>query len=326
MESFGMGANGANYTEVDDAFKPDDPFLGPLKSVAPWNFKVFAAWMLLVTSLSLSENFLVMFATYKFKQLRQPLNYIIVNLSLADFLVSLIGGTLSIVTNYRGYFFLGTWACVLEGFAVTFFGIVALWSLAILAFERFFVICRPWGNTRLRGKHATLGLLFVWAFSFICTIPPVLGWSITLVHHLEDSYKPSLLHLAEAYNNLECLICYHQIIPVFAVSNTHGRLVNTRKPERQVSRMVVVMILAFMVAWTPYALFSIIVTIQPTIYLDPRLAAVPAFFAKTAAVYNPVIYVFMNKQLFCINVGSEKIMVAAGTILNVVSSCLTAGY
>lgn len=82
------------------------------------------------------------------------------------------------------------------------------------------------------------------------------------------------------------------------VSNSHGRLVNTRKPERQVSRMVVVMIVAFMVAWTPYALLSIIVTIYPTIYLDPILAAVPAFFAKTAAVYNPIIYVFMNQQVW----------------------------
>ncbi|XP_035387538.1 vertebrate ancient long opsin a [Electrophorus electricus] len=308
MESFGMGANGANYTEVDDAFKPDDPFLGPLKSVAPWNFKVFAAWMLLVTSLSLSENFLVMFATYKFKQLRQPLNYIIVNLSLADFLVSLIGGTLSIVTNYRGYFFLGTWACVLEGFAVTFFGIVALWSLAILAFERFFVICRPWGNTRLRGKHATLGLLFVWAFSFICTIPPVLGWSSYTVSRIGTTCEPNwtpMIHMVIITFFITCfilplgviIVCYSKLLrKLRKVSNTHGRLVNTRKPERQVSRMVVVMILAFMVAWTPYALFSIIVTIQPTIYLDPRLAAVPAFFAKTAAVYNPVIYVFMNKQ------------------------------
>lgn len=61
--------------------------------------------------------------------------------------------------------------------------------------------------------------------------------------------------------------------------------------------MVVVMIVAFLVAWTPYALLSFIVTVHPTIYLDPILAAVPAFFAKTAAVYNPIIYVFMNKQV-----------------------------
>lgn len=82
------------------------------------------------------------------------------------------------------------------------------------------------------------------------------------------------------------------------VSNSHVRSVNARKPERQVSRMVVMMIVAFMVAWTPYALFSIIVTVYPTIYLDPILAAVPAFFAKTAAVYNPIIYVFMNQQVW----------------------------
>ncbi|XP_013856701.1 opsin-VA [Austrofundulus limnaeus] len=60
--------------------------------------------------------------------------------------------------------------------------------------------------------------------------------------------------------------------------------------------MVVVMIVAFMVGWTPYAAFSILVTAHPTVQLDPRLAAIPAFFSKTAAVYNPIIYVFMNKQ------------------------------
>ncbi|XP_076831305.1 vertebrate ancient long opsin a [Brachyhypopomus gauderio] len=311
VESFRMGVNGVNYTEVYEVFKPDDPFSGPLKSVAPWNFKVLAAWMFLVTSLSLTENFLVVFASYKFKQLRQPLNYIIVNLCLADFLMSLIGGTLSIVTNYHGYFFLGTWACVLEGFAVTFFGIVALWSLAILAFERFFVICRPWGNTRLQGKHAALGLLFVWMYSFICTIPPVLGWSSYTVSKIGTTCEPNW-YSGDPHDQtfiitffITCfalplgviIVCYSKLLrKLRKVSNTHGRLVNARKPERQVSRMVVVMIIAFMVAWTPYALFSIIVTIHPTIYLDPRLAAAPAFFAKTAAVYNPVIYVYMNKQ------------------------------
>lgn len=91
--------------------------------------------------------------------------------------------------------------------------------------------------------------------------------------------------------------------PVLQVS--HGRLATARKPERQVTRMVVVMIVAFMVAWTPYATFAILVTIHPSIELDPRLASIPAFFSKTAAVYNPVIYVFMNKQvtlllLFCL--------------------------
>ncbi|XP_045927343.1 opsin-VA-like [Micropterus dolomieu] len=77
---------------------------------------------------------------------------------------------------------------------------------------------------------------------------------------------------------------------------SHGRLATAKKPERQVTRMVVVMIVAFMVGWTPYAIFAILVTAHPTIELDPRMASIPAFFSKTAAVYNPIIYVFMNKQ------------------------------
>lgn len=117
-----LSAETTTITEPGDASENQDPFSGPLKSVAPWNYTFLACLMFVVTSVSLIENFTVMLVTFKFKQLRQPLNYIIVNLSVADFFMSLIGGTISFLTNACGYFFLGRWACVLEGFAVTFFG------------------------------------------------------------------------------------------------------------------------------------------------------------------------------------------------------------
>ncbi|KAJ6668950.1 hypothetical protein lerEdw1_007759 [Lerista edwardsae] len=100
---------------------PLELFLHSMDVIEPWNFHLLSALMLLVTVLSLSENFTVILVTLKYKQLRQPVNYVIVNLSVADFLVSLIGGTISFLTNLKGYFYMGHWACVLEGFAVTFF-------------------------------------------------------------------------------------------------------------------------------------------------------------------------------------------------------------
>lgn len=69
-------------------------------------------------------------------------------------------------------------------------GIVAMWSLAILSFERFFVICRPLGNIRLQAKHAVLGLLFVWTFSFIWTFPPVLGWNRYTISKIGTTCEP----------------------------------------------------------------------------------------------------------------------------------------
>ncbi|XP_072335238.1 vertebrate ancient long opsin a [Scyliorhinus torazame] len=293
------------------ASRAPDPFAGPLLTIEPWNFKLLATLMFLVTLLSLCENFVVLLVTYRYKQLRQPLNYILLNLCLADFLVSLTGGSLSFITNLYGYFVLGAWACVLEGFAVTFFGIVALWSLAVLAFERYFVICRPLGNIRLQGKHAALGIVFIWVFSFIWTIPPTIGWSSYTVSPIgttcepnwysgefhDHSYIIALFTTCFIFPLLVIFVSYGKLLKrLRKVANTQGRLGTAKKPEKQVTRMVVVMIVAFLFCWCPYAVFSITVTICPTIKLDPQLAAIPAFFSKTATVYNPVIYVFMNGQ------------------------------
>lgn len=127
-----MALNGVIHSE--------DPFSGPLTYVEPWNYTFLAVLMFIVTTLSLCENGAVMLVTFRFKQLRQPLNYIIVNLSLADFLVSSTGGVISCATNYHGYFFLGQWACVLEGFAVTFFGKSCKLSLYIAFYNIIYML------------------------------------------------------------------------------------------------------------------------------------------------------------------------------------------
>lgn len=77
------------------------------------------------------------------------------------------------------------WLCFLT------IGIVALWSLALLAFERYIVICRPLRNTRLRGKHAALGIAFVWIFSFIWTVPPTMGWSSYTTSKIGTTCEPN---------------------------------------------------------------------------------------------------------------------------------------
>uniref|UniRef100_A0A8C5Q159 G-protein coupled receptors family 1 profile domain-containing protein n=1 Tax=Leptobrachium leishanense TaxID=445787 RepID=A0A8C5Q159_9ANUR len=297
--------------EIPESSTQWSPFNAPLKNIEPWNFQILTALMSIITTLSIAENLIVILVTFKFKQLRQPLNYIIVNLSVADFLVSVIGGSVSIATNSQGYFFLGSWACVLEGFAVTFFGIVALWSLTILAFERYVVICKPLGNLRLRGKHSAIGILFVWIFSFVWTIPPIMGWSSYTTSKIGTTCEPNwysgklsdqtyiitFLTTCFVLPLMVIFISYGKLMrKLRKVSDTQGRLGSTRKPEKEVTRMVIIMIIAFLICWSPYAAFSILVTARPTIELDPRLSAIPAFFAKTASMYNPVIYVFMNKQ------------------------------
>jgi hypothetical protein len=63
--------------------------------------------------------------------------------------------------------------------------------------------------------------------------------------------------------------------------------------------MVVVMVVGFLVCWMPYASFAVWVVQNRGAPFDLRLATIPSCFSKASTVYNPLIYVFMNK-LVCL--------------------------
>lgn len=56
-------------------------------------------------------------------------------------------------------------------------GEIALWSLVVLAIERYIVVCKPVANFRFGEKHAIVGLGFTWIMALTCAGPPLFGWS-----------------------------------------------------------------------------------------------------------------------------------------------------
>lgn len=67
--------------------------------------------------------------------------------------------------------------------------------------------------------------------------------------------------------------------------------------EVRVARMVVLMVLAFLVTWLPYAAMALAVIMNPSLHIDPVIATIPVYLAKSSTVYNPIIYMFMNRQV-----------------------------
>lgn len=72
---------------------------------------------------------------------------------------------------------------------------------------------------------------------------------------------------------------------------------STAKAEVQVARMVVVMVMAFLLTWLPYAAFALTVIIDSNIYINPVIATIPMYLTKSSTVFNPLIYIFMNRQV-----------------------------
>ncbi|XP_048124733.1 ultraviolet-sensitive opsin-like [Alosa alosa] len=122
-------------------------------------------------------NATVLLVTAKYKKLRQPLNYILVNISVAGFIFDVFSVIQVFVTSLRGYYFLGHTMCALESSMGTVAGLVTALSLAVLAIERYIVVCKPIGNFKFGSSHALCGVAFTWFMGVGCATPPFFGWS-----------------------------------------------------------------------------------------------------------------------------------------------------
>ncbi|XP_007237135.2 parapinopsin a [Astyanax mexicanus] len=257
-------------------------------------------------------NVLVIVVTLRHKQLRQPLNYALVNLAVADLGCAMFGGMPTVITNAMGYFSLGRVGCVLEGFAVAFFGIAALCSVAIIAIDRYMVVCRPMGTVMFQTRHAVTGVVFSWVWSFVWNTPPLFGWGSYQLEGVMTSCAPDWYSRDPV--NVSFIMCYFMLcfaLPFMTIVFSYSRLLwtlrqvaklqmaesgSTAKAEMQVVRMVVVMVLAFLLTWLPYASFALAVIFNADLYIDPLIATVPMYLAKSSTIFNPIIYIFMNRQ------------------------------
>uniref|UniRef100_A0A8C4TJ21 Parapinopsin a n=1 Tax=Erpetoichthys calabaricus TaxID=27687 RepID=A0A8C4TJ21_ERPCA len=280
-------------TEADEETAP----------VPRFAYSILAVIMAIFCLSSVVLNTTVIWVTIRHRQLRQPINYALVNLAVADLGVTVSGGLLTAITNSMGYFSLGRAGCVIEGFSVAFFGIVALCTVAVIAVDRFVIVCKPLGIVHFHPKHAVMGVAFAWIWSLIWNIPPLFGWGSYQLEGVKTSCAPDWKNpdpLNMSY--IMCYFCLCFAIPFIIImpyliigSIAHGG--TTAKAEAKVARMVIVMILAFLICWLPYAAFSLAVVFNSQFYIHPLVATVPMYLAKTSTVYNPIIYIFMNTQV-----------------------------
>ncbi|XP_075893432.1 green-sensitive opsin-like [Nelusetta ayraudi] len=279
----------------------------------PILFKLLAAYMFFLIVAGFPINFLTLLVTAQNKKLRQPLNFILVNLAVAGLIMVCFGFTMTFITAMYGYFIFGPMGCAIEGFMATVGGQVSLWSLVVLAVERYIVVCKPMGSFKFTGSHAGAGVVFTWIMAMACAAPPLGGWSRYIPEGLQCSCGPDYYTLAPGFNN-ESYVMYmfscHFCVPVCTIFFTYGSLVltvkaaaaqqqeseSTQKAEREVTRMCILMVFGFLLAWTPYASFAAWIFFNKGAAFSATAMAVPAFFSKSSALFNPVIYILMNKQ------------------------------
>lgn len=84
-------------------------------------------------------------------------------------------------------------------------------------------------------------------------------------------------------------------LPCLQVSGINASL--SKKREQRVLFMVVIMVICYLLCWLPYGIMALLATFGPPGLVSPEASIIPSVLAKTSTVINPVIYVFMNKQV-----------------------------
>ncbi|XP_057661883.1 pinopsin-like [Diorhabda carinulata] len=253
-------------------------------------------------------NLSVIILMLKDKQLWTPLNIILFNLICSDFLVSILGNpwTLASAVSYRWIF--GKLMCQIYGFIMSLLGITSITTLTVLAFERYLIVSRPFRNHGLTRKEARYLIAGIWTFSLILTVPPLIGWgkyvheaaNISCSVNWEEQTSNALSYILYLFTFGLVLplsiITFSYVSIVLTMRKNNLSMGQTTKAEKRVTYMIFMMIIAFLMAWSPYAIFALLVQFGNPSGVTPATGVIPALLAKSSICYNPIIYVGLNSQ------------------------------
>ncbi|RXG73426.1 Melanopsin [Armadillidium vulgare] len=104
------------------------------------------------------------------------MNLLLLNLSFSDFGICIVGTPFSFCASiYHGWYF-SDLVCVSYGFLMSLFGIGSITTLTVLSFERYLMISKPLTSSQMTKKRSLLIIVFIWVYSSLVTLPPLLGW------------------------------------------------------------------------------------------------------------------------------------------------------
>ncbi|XP_035993865.1 vertebrate ancient opsin [Fundulus heteroclitus] len=280
-------------------------------TLSPTGHLVVAVCLGFIGAFGLLNNMLVLVLFCRYQMLRSPINLLLINISVSDLLVCVLGTPFSFAASTQGRWLIGEEGCVWYGFANSLCGIVSLISLAVLSYERYSTMVTPTEADSSNYRKISLGILLSWVYSLLWTLPPLFGWS----HYGPEGPGTtcSVDWTAKTANNISYIIClfvFCLIGPFLVIIFCYGKLlyaikqvsrINTslsKKREQRVLFMVVIMVICYLLCWLPYGIMALLATFGPPGLVTPEASIIPSVLAKTSTVINPVIYVFMNKQFY----------------------------
>nr|XP_057911009.1 opsin 4xa isoform X1 [Doryrhamphus excisus]XP_057911018.1 opsin 4xa isoform X1 [Doryrhamphus excisus] len=284
---------------------------------------IVAFFVLVIGTVGVTGNALVMYAFFCNKKLRTPPNFFIMNLAISDFLMATTQSPIFFVNSlYKGWIF-GETGCKIYAFCGALFGITSMINLLAISVDRYIVITKPLQALQWTSKRRTCFIIsLVWLYSLAWSLAPLLGWSSYIPEGLMTSCTWDYVTSTPANKSYTLMLCcFVFFIPLGIISYCYlCMFLATRHASREVEKLgsqvrkttliqqqtirtewklakiAFVVIIVFVLSWSPYACVTLIAWAGYARVLNPYSKAVPAVIAKASAIYNPFIYAIIHSK------------------------------
>ncbi|XP_072165289.1 visual pigment-like receptor peropsin [Diadema setosum] len=271
-------------------------------------------YLTIVFFVALLGNSLVLFLFAWDATLRTPTNMFLLSLSISDWLVTVAGIPFVTVSIYAQRWMFSFGGCVAYAFLMTFLGLTSLLSHAAIAIDRYLVITKPHFGIIITYPKA-LGMIAVtWLWSLMWAICPLAGWGeydyegtgawCSLLWNSNDvgpkSYVLAMFVLTFIVTVGVMVYCYtcifltmHRLPILPSRSSILER--NRKSRETKLLKTLIFIAFGFFVAWTPYAVVSLVAIFAGSDFLSVTAMTLPSLFAKGSVLLNPIIYAVTSR-------------------------------
>ena len=266
-------------------------------------------------------NGIVFYTFCKNPHLLTSQNMFILSIAFSDLSMSLVAVPMAWAANFKKKWPFGSTGCKIHAFLVFQFGLVAITHLTAATVERYLTISKSMTSSSLLSRRQTLLVIAVlWLYTLAFSVAPLIGFSrydkeglgasCSIVWDTDRSadYVYFTFVFLGCFIAPVCLIlaCNTRLLLIIkqlrlGMFNYHGQISeDIRRCFRQEKRALIrfsIMVFAFLTAYGPYAVVSVIVITRGSSAVHPVVLSMTAVFAKTSCVYNSLINVFSYERL-----------------------------
>jgi r-opsin len=310
-----------NWTVVDkvpqDMLFMVDPHWYQFPPMNPLWHSILGFAIAVFSFIALLGNLCVIYIFAKTKSLRTPSNLYFVNLAVSDFMIMFTMAPPMVINCYYETWTFGPLMCQLYGAAGSLFGCVSIYSMTMIAFDRYNVIVKGLSAKPLTNGAAVLRIFLVWVLSAAWTVAPLFGWnryvpegnmtacgtdyltqgwmsrSYILAYGIWVYFFPLLMIIYSYYFILKAVSAHEKNMREQAkkmnVASLRSSENAAQSAECKLAKVALMTISLWFMAWTPYLIINFAGIFDLT-KLSPLATIWGSVFAKANAIYNPIVY------------------------------------